>query len=94
MNVVFLSPSFPPTAPAFCVALAKQGLTVLGIGDQELRPELREAYGLTHYVYEPRMAEHQPLREAWFVNPKPAPVPRTRSRSSMMLTSNRYWNAS
>jgi len=59
-----LSPGFPPTAPAFCAALARKGITVLGIGDRELRPELRAAWGLAHYVFEPRMQEHQPLRDA------------------------------
>lgn len=64
MNVVFLSPAFPPTAPAFCAALAKEGVKVLGIGDQELSPQLQRACGLTHYVFEPRMAEFQPLLDA------------------------------
>ncbi len=64
MNVVFLSPGFPPTAPAFCAALANEGVAVLGIGDQELRPDLREACRLTDYVFEPRMGEYQPLRDA------------------------------
>jgi hypothetical protein len=64
MNVVFLSPAFPPTAPAFCAALAKEGVTVLGIGDQELTAERQRACGLTHYLFEPRMGEHQPLRDA------------------------------
>ena len=64
MNVVFLSPAFPPTAPAFCAALAKEGVTVLGIGDQPLTAELQSACGLTHYIFEPRMGEYQPLRDA------------------------------
>lgn len=64
MNVVFLSPGFPPTAPAFCSALAKEGVTVLGIGDHDLSPHLQRAYGLTHYVFEPRMGEYQALRDA------------------------------
>lgn|GEM_PF-6933731 len=37
---------------------------MLGIGDQELSAEQQEACGLTHYVFEPRMGEHQPLRDA------------------------------
>ncbi len=64
MNVVYLSPAFPPTASAFCAALARAGATVLGIGDEPWRPEAIAAAGLTEYVYEPRMAEHQPLHDA------------------------------
>ena len=64
MIVVFLSPAFPPTAPAFCTALAREGVTVLGIGDQDLTAERQRACGLTHYLFEPRMGEHQPLRDA------------------------------
>jgi hypothetical protein len=64
MNVVFLSPAFPPTAPAFCAALAKEGVTVLGIGDEPLTAEQQTACRLTHYVLEPRMGEPQPLRDA------------------------------
>lgn len=64
MNVVFLSPAFPPTARQFCAALAKEGVAVLGIGDQALSPEQQKAWGLTDYVFEPRMAEYQPLRDA------------------------------
>ena len=64
MIVVFLSPAFPPTAAAFCAALARAGATVLGIGDEPWRKSAIEAAGLTEYVYEPRMAEHQPLHDA------------------------------
>jgi hypothetical protein len=37
---------------------------VLGIGDQPLTAELQSACGLTHYIFEPRMGEYQPLRDA------------------------------
>ncbi|HEX2872260.1 MAG TPA: hypothetical protein VHP33_13405 [Polyangiaceae bacterium] len=63
MNVVFLSPAFPPTARQFSSALAKEGVTVLGIGDRALSPEQQQSYGLTDYVFEPRMSEYQPLRD-------------------------------
>lgn len=46
MNVVFLSPHFPPNVHRFCVALREAGATVLGIADEphdRLRPELRAA---------------------------------------------------
>lgn len=64
MNVVFLSPAFPPTAPVLCAALAAEGVTVLGIGDAELPAERQRSTGLARYVFEPRMAEHQPLLDA------------------------------
>lgn len=50
MNVVFLSPHFPPDFWRYCAALRDAGATVLGIADvsqQDLRPELRRA--LTDY---------------------------------------------
>lgn len=64
MNIVFLSPAFPPTAAAFCSALTRAGATVLGIGDEPWRPSAVEACGLAEYIYEPRMAEYQPLHDA------------------------------
>jgi biotin carboxylase len=45
MNVIFLSPHFPPQFWLFCRALRDRGVTVLAIGDapaHELRPELRD----------------------------------------------------
>jgi len=50
MNFVFLSPHFPPNYYRFAVALKSQGVTVLGLADENydsLRPELRSA--LTEY---------------------------------------------
>jgi hypothetical protein len=50
VNVVFLSPHFPPNFYRFCVRLREAGATVLGIADEpydRLRPELRAA--LTEY---------------------------------------------
>lgn len=46
MNVVILSPHFPPNYYQFCVSLRRLGVNVLGIADEPydlLRPELREA---------------------------------------------------
>ncbi len=63
MNVLFLSPAFPPTAPAFCEALAAQGVTVLGVGDEPLRPDSSLHAVLRDYVHEPRMSEHEVLRQ-------------------------------
>jgi len=50
MNFIYISPNFPDAAWKFCAALKKNGLTVLGIGDQpydELKKELKAA--LTEY---------------------------------------------
>lgn len=50
MNIVFLSPHFPPNFYNFCVRLKEQGANVFGIADasdHDLRPELRGA--LTGY---------------------------------------------
>lgn len=50
MNVVFLSPHFPPNFYHFCVHLRRLGANVLGLADEpfdNLRPELKGA--LTEY---------------------------------------------
>ena len=52
MNIVMLSPHFPPNYDLFSVHLNSLGATVLGIGDapsEELTPRLREA--LTEYFW-------------------------------------------
>lgn len=64
MNVLFLSPAFPPTAPAFCHALAAEGVTVLGVGDEPLPSGSPLARALRQYVHEPRMGEYEALRNA------------------------------
>jgi hypothetical protein len=46
MNVVFLSPHFPPHIRQFCMRLRDEGATVLGVADEpydHLHPELRAA---------------------------------------------------
>ena len=46
MNVVFLSPHFPPTWYQFATALRDEGATTLGVAEEpwdRLRPELRDA---------------------------------------------------
>jgi hypothetical protein len=50
VNVIFLSPQFPPQFHLFCRALKEEGATVLGLADvpfEALAPELREV--LTSY---------------------------------------------
>lgn len=63
MNVLFLSPAFPPNAYRYCAALRARGVTVLGIGDEPaLRDEARAA--LDEYVFVPEMASYATLRAA------------------------------
>lgn len=64
MNVLFLSPAFPPTAAAFCQALTRQGVRVLGIGDEPLAADRASSLALHDYVHEPRMGEYEALRVA------------------------------
>jgi hypothetical protein len=62
MNVVFLSPHFPPPMFLYCVRLRDAGATVLGIADapyEQLRPELRGA--LTEYYRVPDMHDTDAL---------------------------------
>lgn len=56
MNVLFISPAFPPQFFRFCTALRAHGLNVLGLGDtppHELHHELRAALG--EYVHVPNL---------------------------------------
>ncbi len=65
MNVIFLSPHFPPQYQLFCRALRDEGATVLGIGDapqESLPPELREV--LSTYYYVPDMSRYDDMLRA------------------------------
>jgi hypothetical protein len=65
MNVLFLSPFFPPNAHRFCSALSARGFSVLAIGDEppaRQPPELAGA--LREYVWAPRMGEYAALHGA------------------------------
>jgi len=65
MNVVFLSPHFPPNWFNFCVRLQEAGANVLGIGDapyHDLRRELRDA--LTEYFRIDDMHRYEELVRA------------------------------
>jgi len=57
VNVVFLSPHFPPNFQRFCVGLREAGATALGIADEfydKLRPELRAALSEYYQVSDMR----------------------------------------
>ena len=62
MNVVMVSPHFPPNFYHFCAALRRAGANVLGIADapyEELRPELQDA--LTEYYRVPDALDYDQL---------------------------------
>lgn len=68
MNIIFLSPHFPPNFYNFCVALRRAGANVLGIADERydsLRYELRTA--LTEYFRVEEMTYDQLLRGVAFL---------------------------
>ena len=65
MNVVFLSPDFPPHYHHFCRQLRSAGANVLGIGDsayEQLAPEVRDA--LTEYYRVDDMHHYEALLRA------------------------------
>ncbi|WP_199243307.1 acetyl-CoA carboxylase biotin carboxylase subunit family protein [Vitiosangium sp. GDMCC 1.1324] len=65
MNVVFISPHFPPQFFHFVTALRERGVTVLGIGDapyDALRQELRDS--LTEYFFTPNLHDSNALLRA------------------------------
>jgi hypothetical protein len=58
VNILFLSPHFPPPMPYFCAALAEHGHCVLGIGDAPPKdlPESLDR-SLSQYLYVPDMLD-------------------------------------
>jgi hypothetical protein len=65
VNVVFLSPHFPPHMYLYCRALRDAGATVLGLADapwEQLRPELRDV--LTEYYRVPDMHDADAMTRA------------------------------
>lgn len=65
MNVLFLSPHFPPNYWHFCRGLREAGATPLGLGDapwEALRPELQAA--LAEYYRVPDLHRHDDLVRA------------------------------
>ncbi|MET0402137.1 MAG: ATP-grasp domain-containing protein [Cystobacter sp.] len=65
MNVVFISPHFPPHFFHFVAALRERGINVLGLGDcpyDALRRELRES--LSEYFFTPNLHDNEALVRA------------------------------
>jgi hypothetical protein len=65
VNVVFISPNFPPNYYLFPARLREEGATVLGIGDapwEALRPELQAVLG--EYVRVPDMNQQDAMVRA------------------------------
>lgn len=65
MNVLFLSPNFPPNFERFCTALKEAGASVLGIGDcpfEALSGGLQ--WALTEYCHVHNMSEYENLYRA------------------------------
>lgn len=64
MNVLFLSPFFPPNAHHYCTALQERGVSVLGIGDEPPSQHAAHLTSLTEYAFEPGMNDYSLLRRA------------------------------
>ncbi len=65
MNVLVLSPAFPPNVYLFCVTLAARGHVVLGVGDSprhDVRDEL--AWAMTEYAVVPSLADYDAVYRA------------------------------
>jgi hypothetical protein len=64
MNVLFLSPCFPPNAYLFCRALERRGVTVLSVGDEPPERHPGRLQHVSEYVFEPQMADYEVLQRA------------------------------
>ena len=65
MNILYLSPNFPPNYVRFPVCLREAGATVVGIGweaRERLRPEVRDS--LADYCHVPDMANYDHVLRA------------------------------
>lgn len=89
MNVLFLSPTFPPQFFRFCTALRAHGINVLGMGDtppHELHHDLRAALG--EYVHVPDLDHHydSALRATAYLTWKHGRLARVESHNEHWLT--------
>jgi biotin carboxylase len=65
MNIIYISPHFPPQQYLYCRSLRELGVTTLGIGDRPwegLAPEQREA--LAGYAMVPDLEDYDAVRDA------------------------------
>src|SRR3990172_874338 len=87
MNVVSLSPHFPPNYYPFCARLKDRGVNVLGLADppyETLRPELREA--LTEYYRVDDLHDYgQLLRACGYFTHRYGKIDRIESHSEYWL---------
>ncbi len=87
MNLVFLSPHFPPNYHLFCVRLKDMGVNVLGIADapyEELNDELKGA--LTEYYKVDNMEDYdQVLKAVGFFTHKYGKIDRVESHNEHWL---------
>ncbi len=87
MNLVFLSPHFPPNYHLFCVRLKDMGVNVLGIADapyEELNEELKSS--LTEYYKVDNMEDYdQILKAVGFFTHKYGKIDRVESHNEHWL---------
>ncbi len=87
MNLVFLSPNFPPNYHLFCVRLKDMGVNVLGIADapyEELNDELKSS--LTEYYKVDNMEDYdQVLKAVGFFTHKYGKIDRVESHNEHWL---------
>ena len=92
MNVIFLSPHFPPSYYLFCVQLRRLGVNVLGLADERheaLRPELREA--LTDYYRVENLNDYdQALRAVGYFTHRHGRIDRVASHNEHWLELEAY----
>ena len=92
MNVVFLSPHFPPSYYLFCVQLRRLGANVLGLAEEpydRLRPELKEA--LTEYYRVERLEDYdQALRAVGYFTHRYGKIDRIVSHNEHWLELEAY----
>lgn len=87
MNVVFISPNFPPTFYQFCTSLRAAGATVLGLGDapyEAMQPELQGAL-TEYYRVESMMDYNAMLRACGFFTHRYGKIDRLESHTEFWL---------
>jgi hypothetical protein len=92
MNVVFLSPHFPPSYYLFCVHLKRFGANVLGIAEEpyeNLRPAVRDS--LTEYYRVERLEDYdQALRAVGYFTHRYGRIDRIASHNEHWLPLEAY----